>query len=580
MIRDRVLLALVAIFPTAALHAQPAPERAPGWTARQAAHASREMIVAAHPLAADAGALMLTRGGSAVDAAIAAQLVLGLVEPQSSGLGGGGFMLVHDAGKGRAFAYDGREVAPQKARSDRFLDAAGQPLRFADAVIGGMSVGVPGAVALLEHAHRRHGRLAWSKLFEPAIALAEQGFSVSPRLATMIGTETLMKQSRALAYFGKNASEPLRAGTLLRNPAYARTLRTLAANGATAFYRGDIARDIVATVANAAAPGDLSLDDLASYRVIERDPVCGAYRSYRVCGMPLPSSGGITVLQILNLLAPFDLEAMGPASFWSVHFMSEAGRLAYADRGAYMADPAFAPPPFDLLDAAYLRDRAALIKATSTLGRASAGTVATIGDRAEEERAIATHEGLEFSSTTHLSVIDRYGNAVAFTSTIEDGFGSRLFTEGGFLLNNQLTDFSFRPEEDGKRVANRVEPGKRPRSSMAPTIVYDRAGRIAIVAGSPGGSTIINYVVKALIGVIDWKLDAQAALALPNFGSRNGPTELEGGTLLEALAPKLTALGHEVRVIEQRSGSHMIVRTPQGLVGGADPRREGEARGR
>ena len=518
---------------------------------------------------------MLARGGSAVDAAIAAQLVLGLVEPQSSGIGGGGFMLVHDAKRRRPIAYDGRETAPAAASEDRFLDARGEPLRFVDAVIGGRSVGVPGLVALLDHAHRRHGRLAWAVLFEPAIALAERGFDVSPRLAALVRDEAQMRQPRAVAYFRKDGGASLEAGTRLRNPAYARTLRALAARGARAFYEGPVAQDIVSTLASAVPPGDMTLDDLARYAVVEREPVCGRYRGFRVCGMPLPSSGGIATLQMLAYLERFDLASLRPASFFAVHLVAEAGRLAYADRAAYMADPAFAPPPRDLLDRDYLNARGSIIRATATLGRAAPGRVAATGD---DRRSASLHEGIEFPSTTHLSVVDRDGNAVALTSSIEDGFGSRLMTEGGFLLNNQLTDFSFRPHESGVPVANRVQPGKRPRSSMAPTIVYDGGGQPVIIAGSPGGSAIINYVVKTLVGIVDWKLDPQAAAALPNFGSRNGPTELERGTSVEALAAKLSAIGHDVSVSAQTSGVHAIVRRDGAWIGGADPRREGAAR--
>ena len=559
--------------------AQPAPEAASGFRERPAASAKQEMIVAAHPRAAEAGARMLARGGSAVDAAIAAQWVLGLVEPQSSGIGGGGFMLVHDARRGRPIAYDGRETAPTGARPDRFLDAQGKPLAFIDAVVGGRSVGVPGLVAMLERAHRRHGKLPWAQLFEPAIDLAENGFDVSPRLATLVAGEKNLKQARAAAYFRNASGGPLQVGTRLRNPAYAKTLRTLASEGAQALYRGGIARDIVATVAAATPPGDLTLDDLARYEVRERNPVCGAYRKHRVCGMPLPSSGGPTVLQMLAFLEPFDLGAMGAASFWSVHFISEAGRLAYADRAAYMADPAFVEPPPHLLNPDYLRERGALLRPTASMGRAQPGD--PISRRASRaDNALALHRGPDLPSTTHVSAVDRFGNAVSMTTTIEDQFGSRLMTEGGFLLNNELTDFSFVAEENGRPVANRVEAGKRPRSSMAPTIVYDAGGRVFAVTGSPGGSSIINYVVKTLVAFIDWKLDPAAAAALPNFGSRNGPTELERGTPIAELAPKLAALGHDVRVIDLTSGVHAIVRRGGQWIGGADPRREGEARGR
>jgi len=368
-------------------------------------------------------------------------------------------------------------------------------------------------------------------------------------------------------------------GTMLVNPAYAATLRRIAEGGADAFYGGDIARDIVATAnGHPTNPGDLTLADLAGYEVKVRDAVCGTYRSYRVCGMPLPSSGGLTVLQMLKILEPFDLRAMGPASFWSVHYVSEAGRLAFADRGVYMADPAFFTPPEGLLDDAYLRSRSALIRPDASMGVAGPGTPPEKLP-ASQRVALGRDNALDVPSTSHLSIVDKYGNAVAMTTTIESGFGSRLMTQGGFLLNNQLTDFSFVPTEQGKPVANRVEAGKRPRSSMAPTIVYDRFGRVAIVAGSPGGSAIINYVAKTLLAIIDWDLDPQAAVALPNFGSRNGPTELERNTPLVALEPRLKALGAPVWITDHTSGLHVIQRTKDGWVGGADPRREGIARG-
>jgi gamma-glutamyltranspeptidase/glutathione hydrolase len=454
-----------------------------------------------------------------------------------------------------------------------------KPLAFYDAVIGGKSVGVPGVVRLLETAHRRHGRLPWGELFVPAIELAENGFAVSVRLNRLVAGERYLTQPRARAYFYTEDGKPVAVGTMLRNPAYARTLRKIATEGADAFYAGEIARDIVDTAnSHPTNPGDLTLADLAGYAVKVRTPVCDSYRRYRVCGFPLPSSGGITVLQMLKILEPYALGAMGPASFWSVHFISEAGRLAYADRGVYEADPDFYTPPAGLLDTSYLRGRSTMIQTNVSLGRARPGTPP---ERITPAKKVAHGEGaaLEFPSTSHISIVDRYGNALAMTTTIEDAFGSRLLTAGGFLLNNELTDFSFAPSEDGKPVANRVEAGKRPRSSMAPTIVYDRAGRVFLVAGSPGGSAIINYVAKTLIGVLDWGLDPQAAIALPNFGSRNGPTELEKDTPVALLEPKLKALGAEVRVIDFTSGVQAIVRTKTGWIGGADPRREGTVRG-
>ncbi len=554
--------------------AQPAPERPSGWTDKAPVTTRHWMVAAANPLAAQAGNRILARGGSAVDAAIAVQLVLGLVEPQSSGLGGGALLLVHDARAKRLVAYDGRETAPAAARRDRFLKE-GRPLEFHDAVIGGRSVGVPGTMRLLETAHRRHGRLPWAELLAPAIKLADDGFAVSPRLHTLIGLDRFLTQPRARAYFLDTNGKPLAVGTVLRNPGYATTLRAIAAGGADAFYGGAIARDIIDTANNHPwNPGDLTPADLAGYRVIVREPVCDRYRSYRVCGFPPPSSGGITMLQMLKMLEPFDVAAMGPASFWSVHFMSEVGRLAFADRGVFVADPSFFSPPAGLLDGNYLRARSALIRTDRSIGVAVPGDPPPFVAPARKV-AMGTHAALEFESTSHFSIVDRHGNAVAMTSSIEDAFGSRLMTKGGFLLNNQLTDFSFVPEQDGKPVANRVEPGKRPRSSMAPTIAYDRHGRVAIVVGSAGGSAIINHVAKSLLGIIDWNLDPQAAIALPNFGSRNGPTELESGTSVVALAPKLKALGADVRVSAVTSGAHAIVRMRDGWIGGADPRREG-----
>ena len=557
----------------AAAHAQPAPERGGEWIDKPPVDARRFMVVAAHPLAVDVGHSILARGGSAVDAAVAVQLVLGLVEPQSSGLGGGGFMLVHDARTKKLHAYDGREVAPASAQSGRFLDRDGRPLPFVDAAVGGLGVGVPGIPALLETVHRRHGRMRWQQLFAPAIAMAEQGFAVSPRLAMQLRRERLARPG-LVRRFSREDGRLLNAGDVLRNVDYARTLRALAGRGAAAFYRGPIAEDIVDTVrSDPFAPGDLTLQDLAAYRVREREPVCAAYRAHRVCSMPLPSSGGPTLLQMLALLEPYDIASMRDSPFWSTHFIAEAGRLAYADRAAYMADPDFVAPPRGLLSRPYLRERSRLIGTTSSLRRATAGAP----DSAPSRTALHHHD--ELPSTSHVSIVDRHGNAVSFTTSIENAFGSQLVTRGGFLLNNQLTDFSFVPHVDGMPVANRVEPGKRPRSSMAPTIVYDERGRVSIVTGSPGGSAIINYVVKNVVAIVDWKLDPQAAAALPNVGSRNGPTELERGTEAALLEDRLRALGHDVRLIDQTSGVHTIVRSPRGWQGGADPRREGVARG-
>jgi len=566
----------VALAVTASAQSSP-PEPPSGGAPKQTASARRQMVATANPLATEAGELILRRGGSAVDAAIAVQMVLNLVEPQSSGIGGGALMLVHDARRKTLLAYDGRETAPAAARPDRFLDPSGKPLRFFDAVVGGRSVGVPGTLRMLELAHRRHGRLAWATLFDPAIRLAEQGFVVSRRLSRAIARETHLRQERARAYFHNADGTPLAAGQLLRNPAFAATLKRIAVEGVSAFYTGALARDVVATADDYAAnPGDLTLDDLAAYQARVRQPVCGQYRRYRVCGAPPPSSGGIAVLQMLGLLERFDMRSIGGSDLLSAHLFSEAGRLAYADR-VYVADPDFVAVPVGLTDRAYLFERSRLIKLDSSVGHASPGTpppmVASAG------ALLGRGEALEFPSTSHISIVDRYGDAVAMTTTIEDAFGSRLMTAGGFLLNNELTDFTFEPVESGRPVANRVEGGKRPRSAMAPTIVYDARGRVTVVAGSPGGPAIINYVAKTLIAILDRGLDPQAAVDLPNIGSRNGPTELERGTSAESLAPKLHALGEATQVVDQNSGLQVIVRAGRYWRGAADSRREGTARG-
>ena len=551
-----------------------APESSTGRVTKFAVRASKFMAVTANPYATRAAQEILRAGGSAVDAAIAAQMVLNLVEPQSSGIGGGAFLVHFDAASKRLAAYDGRETAPAAARPDRFLKPDGKPLTFREAVQSGMAVGTPGLLRGLELAHKKHGRLPWARLFTPAITLAENGFAVSPRLHDLLASDpALRNNANARAYF-YNADGSARAmGSLLKNPELALMFKRIAVGGAEVFYRGDVARDMAQAVAAQQPPGDLTEADLAGYQPREREVLCGRYRAYTICGMPPPSSGQTTILSMLGMLERFEIDKLRPESAAAVHLFSEVGRLAYADRDRYVADPDFVPVPVaGLIDRTYLRQRGALIATGHSMGRAQAGLPPGAST------AYAGDELSEIPATSHLSIVDAYGNAVAMTTTIESQFGSRIMVHG-FLLNNEMTDFAWIPEEGGRPVANRIEPGKRPRSSMAPTLVFDAAGKLKVVVGAPGGNAIPNFVAKTLVGVLDWGLDIQQAIALPNMGSRNRGTEIERGSVLEHDADALRAMGHEISLIDFPSGLHGIMVTPEGLVGGSDPRREGEALG-
>jgi len=573
-----------------------APEIASGFRAGVgAATAKRQMAAAANPLAARAGLEILRSGGSAIDAAIAMQMVLTLVEPQSSGLGGGAFLL-HWDGK-RLQSFDGRETAPAAADEKLFVTAQGTPMDFREAVVGGRSVGVPGALRMLELVHRQHGRLAWARLFEPAIHLAESGFPISERLQTELADEKdLARIEPAATYFYSAGGAAKPVGALLKNPQLAATLRVIASGGADGLYRGPIAADIAATVRGYARnPGSMTTEDLAGYEAKERVPVCNDYRTWRVCGMGPPSSGGIAIAQMLGMLATLDIGALPPATVagkiepqpQAVHLFSEVGRLAYADRALYVADGDFVPVDVAaLINPGYLTERARLVGDRSH-GRATAGVPPGV------KTGWAADQSPDRISTSHISVVDAFGDAVSMTTSIEQAFGSHLMVRG-FLLNNELTDFSFLPREadgsgamrpDGRLVANRVQAGKRPRSSMAPTMIFDRAsGQLVATLGSPGGSLIINFVAKTIVGVLDWNLDIQQAIALPNFGSRNGPTELEEGQFSATFVEALRQRGHDVHAMPMTSGLQGIVRAraPDGSLiwsGGADPRREGIAIG-
>ena len=541
---------------------------------RPVVRAQNFMVSAANPLATEAGVAIMEQGGSVVDAAIAAQLMLGLVEPQSSGLGGGGFALVHAADGSAVHAYDGRETAPAAAQPDRFMKN-GEAMGFFDAVDSGLSVGTPGLVRMLADMHKQHGVLPWNKLFEPAIRLAQDGFPVSPRMHAMVsGSEGLKASPSARRYFYDKSGGAWPVGHLLRNKDYANVLQTLAKEGAEAFYRGPLARDMVEAVREHRVPGDLSEADLAAYRAIRRDALCADVGQFRYCGMPPPSSGGLAVIQMMALLKHTPIAELRPNSAEAIHYFSEAGRLAFADRDAYVADPAFARVPvYGLLDPDYVAARAALIRPERSMGSAEAGVPAGLLE------APAVDAAIEQPATTHLVVADHAGNAVSMTTSVESAFGSKIFVNG-YLLNNQMTDFSLNPtDQSGKPQLNRVEPGKRPRSSMSPMLVFeDGSPRLAV--GAPGGSAIINFVAKTLVGTLMWGMDIQTAIELPNMGSRNRATEIERGTGLVRSAATLKAMGHEVREMEFPSGLHGIMWTQKGLEGGADPRREGIAAGR
>ncbi|PKF80242.1 gamma-glutamyltransferase [Vibrio sp. vnigr-6D03] len=553
-----------------------APEESTGLENKTLTTAKKWMVTAANPIATQAGADILAAGGNAIDAMVTVQLILGLVEPQSSGIGGGAFLVYWDAKGNRLTTIDGRETAPLAATPTLFQDQQGKPLKFYDAVVGGRSVGTPGTVKLLWDTHQQHGKLSWKQVVQPAIDLARKGFAISPRLAGLIAKdkERLSRFDSTKAYFFNADGTPKTEGTILKNPQYADTLAQIANNGANAFYSGNIAKDIVETVQNAPGnPGVLGMQDFANYRTKERVPVCAPYQSYDICGMGPPSSGALTVGQILSITEKFDLKKLGANNPTSWQIISDASRLAFADRGRYMADSDYVPMPTQgLLDSGYIAERAKLITPNKALESVSAGSPPW-----SHAMRLADDESIELPSTSHFNVVDSEGNVVSITTTIENAFGSRLMVRG-FLLNNELTDFSFKTHKDGAPIANRLEPGKRPRSSMSPTIIM-QDGKPYMAIGSPGGSRIIGYVAQSIIAHLQWGMDIQQAINQPHLVNRFGTLDIEKGTAAESMQSTLEGMGHKVNIRDLNSGLHAIRLTKDGLEGAADPRREGAAIG-
>ena len=572
------LVAVVSLVPYLATAKEQVQQPEKGFVRGPSEEKSAEkfMVATANPIATRVGFDILRKGGNATDAAIAIQLVLNVVEPQSSGMGGGAFALYWDSNRGRLFSYDGRETAPEQISHDYFLNSRGEPRKFWEVVPGGGSVGVPGTLALMEFMHKRHGSEQWSELFKPAMRLARDGFPISPRLAASIENAKrkkldLFKETKKL-FFNANG-QGKKTGEILKNKQLYESLKLISKGGAKVFYGGEIGQEIIKSIQNSSKnPGLMRTSDLLNYRVKERTPVCVKYRGYDVCGMGPPSSGGITVGQILGVIENSGINRL-EVSEKSMHLFIEASKLAYADRGLYIADADFLPVPTEgLLDPGYLRERFKLIgvnpmqKALPGSPKGSKGLL----------RALQLQE--EKGGTTHFSIVDSYGNALSLTSTIETGFGSRLMA-GGFLLNNELTDFSFRPIRNGRLVANRPEGGKRPRSSMAPTIVL-KDNRPALLLGSPGGSRIISYVAQAIIAVLDQRMSPKQAVNSGHIVNRNGITEIEEGSDAIAFLERLKGLGHEIKVRNLNSGIQMILVEKDGtLRGAADPRREGSVMG-
>ena len=551
------------------------PEADTGKTVKKAFESKEYMVVAANPYASWAGKQILEKGGSAIDAAIAIQAMLTLVEPQSSGIGGGAFILYWDNKNKKLHTFDGRETAPQKATPYIFVED-GEPMRWIDAVVGGKAVGVPGVLKALEMAHKEFGKLKWRDLFEDAISTSRQGFTVSPRLEMLIKLDIhpgLNNFVNSQNYFKPNGV-PLKQDSIQKNEVLANTLLKIAHHGTEYFYKGELAEKIAeaarTTIIN---PGFMTADDLARYEAKKRPPICGTYRSKKICGMAPPSSGGISVYQILKMLEQYELKKYGPSSKEFIHLFSQSSALAFADRNQYVADTDFTNlPAVSLINSAYLSERAQRVGLDKPFTKAEAG-------KPYMNVMVGDDQTSELPSTSHFSIVDKDGNAISMTTSIEFMFGSGVMVEG-FLLNNQLTDFSLSPSKNGYQALNRVEPNKRPRSSMSPTMLFNAEGDLELIIGSPGGSRIIDYVAQTIINVVDFDMDIQEAINAPRTTNRNDYTALEKGTILPKLQVELEMQGHDVRVLDLNSGLHGIQLIDGKLIGGADPRREGVAVGR
>lgn len=570
------LFATAFAFPALAAEAVN-PEAPTGRGALRGGTTSSYMVAAATSYAAEAGASIIKAGGNAVDAAVAVELVLSMTEPQSSGVGGGGFMLFWDQGGQQMHMYDGREKAPAAAIEKRFFRPDGALMGRIEAIVGGKSVGVPGVMRMLELAHQKNGKLPWAKLFEPAIKIAEDGFPMGARLNALLANDKylpLWEPTKSFFYTADGKAKPV--GTMMKNPEFAVVLHRMAKEGTAALYTGSIAADVVKTVTTAARnASDMTVADMAAYEAKERDPICGKYRDKKVCTISPPSSGGISVLQTLGMLERFDMAAMGPESVAAYNAIAEAGRLALADRAMYVADPDFFPTPVkELIADSYIAGRSKLIDPKARMQTAPAGELTV-----KKAMNLYAAESPEIPATTHFSIVDKQGNAVAMTATIESGFGSKLMSNG-FMLNNELTDFSYDDIAQGRTVANRVQGSKRPRSAMSPTLIFDKDGKLEIVIGSPGGPAIPAYVSKTIVALVDWKLSPAEAVGTANIVTSGDTLNLEEGTFLEKQADAFKALGHTVKVDGSGSGLHAIRIMPGGkLMGGADPRREGAVRG-